>query len=258
MMSQIRQISAAFHLYSHAVNTTGKPLPCRNSSDNITISRHQPMTIPDFYKTKYQQYHEKTFYIDPSSFLLPFVKQLAPGSRILDVGCGSGRDLLWLSKKGFSPIGFEASAGLAELARSQSNCPVIEGDFKAYDFSSLTVDALLLSGALVHLPHNQVEPALKNILRALKKTTETTLYLSLKEGEGDYTDNHDRTFYLWQEKDIRSLATHLNLAPVHVARTSSVLGTGETWLGFVFKRNFTFSPGTAGSGGSGWQKKDLP
>jgi len=35
---------------------------------------------------------------------------------VLDVGCGSGRDLLWMKKWNFEVIGFERSPGFAELA----------------------------------------------------------------------------------------------------------------------------------------------
>ena len=36
---------------------------------------------------------------------------------VLDIGCGSGRDLKWLRERGFSVTGFERSKGLAALAR---------------------------------------------------------------------------------------------------------------------------------------------
>jgi len=38
------------------------------------------------------------------------------------VGCGSGRDLLWMKKQDFDVIGFERSPGLAELARENAGC----------------------------------------------------------------------------------------------------------------------------------------
>lgn len=40
-----------------------------------------------------------TYYIDPTVFLKPLVQYLKPGAEIIDVGCGSGRDLRWLKKK---------------------------------------------------------------------------------------------------------------------------------------------------------------
>jgi len=95
-------------------------------------------SISDYYEDNYYQaYHENTFLIDPTSFLEPFVESLHEGSLILDAGCASGRDLLWLKNRGFNVIGFEKSEQLARLARENAGCKVIEGDFEAYDFSEL-------------------------------------------------------------------------------------------------------------------------
>ncbi|MGA9179151.1 MAG: methyltransferase domain-containing protein, partial [Desulfobacterales bacterium] len=81
--------------------------------------------MSDYYQKNYTAYHEKTFSIDPSSFLTPLAQRLPPEAFILDVGCGSGRDLLWMKKRGFEVIGFERSEGLAELARNNADCEVI-------------------------------------------------------------------------------------------------------------------------------------
>ncbi len=194
------------------------------------------MTIPEYYTAHFAQYHEKTFHIDPAAFLSSFAANLKPGAHVLDIGCGSGRDLLWLAEKGFHPTGFEASPGLAALARQNANCPVIEGDFETYDFSTHQADAILMSGALVHLPHTQMEAALKNILQALKAGPEAPVYLSVKQGKGTFTDSHNRTFYLWQDPDVRAICLRIGLHVIDFSRSSSVLGTGEAWLGYVLKR----------------------
>ena len=70
----------------------------------------------EYYLENFKEYHEKTFYIDPNTILSPLSKCLAKGSKILDVGCGSGRDLLWFKKRGYHVTGFERSPGLLKLA----------------------------------------------------------------------------------------------------------------------------------------------
>jgi SAM-dependent methyltransferase len=83
------------------------------------------------------------------------------------VGCGSGRDLLWMKKRGFDVVGFEQSSGLAELARDNVLCEVIQGDFETYDFSTILVDAIMLVGALVHVPHEGFLDVFQNITSAI-------------------------------------------------------------------------------------------
>ena len=45
----------------------------------------------------------------PAPFLTPLADRLPAGSLVLDVGCGSGRDLCWMKSKGFRVMGLERS-----------------------------------------------------------------------------------------------------------------------------------------------------
>lgn len=191
------------------------------------------MTDIPYYAEHYAEYHAKTFHIDPAGFLSGFVKRLRPGAHILDIGCGSGRDLCWLGQQGFAVTGFDASSGLVGLARRHAGCPVIEGDFETFDFQALSVDAVLMSGSLVHLPHHRLAPTLERILHALKPDPGVLVYLSLKEGQGAFNHTRNRTYYLWQDSDIRSLCTGLGLEVLELRRSDSVRGTGAVWLGYV-------------------------
>ena len=123
--------------------------------------------MTDYYHHHARTYSDETVAIDPAPFLSGFIRQLSPGDHVLDVGCGSGRDLLWMQHKGLVVTGFERSPGLAGLARQHAGCRVIEGDFTTYDFAPLAIDAILMTGALVHVPHDHLPGVLKNILRAL-------------------------------------------------------------------------------------------
>ena len=86
------------------------------ADESNTLSK----TKKDYYQQHFLEYNRQTFNMDPASFLEPLAEQLAPGARILDVGCGSGRDLLWFKNRGFDVVGLERSPGLAGLARKNS------------------------------------------------------------------------------------------------------------------------------------------
>ena len=56
-------------------------------------------------------------------------RHVTTDDRILDVGCGAGRDMMWLANRGFSCVGLDCSPALAELARHHTELSVIEADF---------------------------------------------------------------------------------------------------------------------------------
>ena len=190
--------------------------------------------MSNFYQENYKAYHEKTFSIDPSSFLKPLAGRLPPEAFIMDVGCGSGRDLLWMKKRGFEVIGFERSPGLAELARENAGCEVIEADFETYDFSAIMVDAVMIVGALVHIPHDRFREVFRNITAALSENG--SVLLTLKEGEGSRKDSGGRFFYLWQDDEAQELFDDLGFKVCDFSKSVSKTGSGEVWMSYVLKK----------------------
>jgi SAM-dependent methyltransferase len=191
--------------------------------------------ICDYYETNAAEYNASTVRIDPSSFLEPLARRLTPGATILDIGCGSGRDMHWFRERGFCPTGLERSPTLAAMARSHSGCAVIEGDFETYDFSGLFVDAVVLTGALVHIPHGGFKAVFINILQALVPGGHALI--TLKEGLQLTETSHGRTFYLWQDPDLRSVFADLNLIVMEFSRDFSKVRDADIWLGYVLKKS---------------------
>lgn len=187
--------------------------------------------MSDYYKKHYQAYHKKTFSIDPSSFLEPLKKNLEPGCRILDIGCGSGRDMLWLKNHGFGVSGFERSAGLAELARQNTGCNIIEGDFVDFDFAKLPSDAVLFAGSLVHVPHEKLPAVFKRVTTGLRPGGK--VLITLKQGQGKASDEHGRVFYYWQESDLEAIFTELGFLVLNFSKQVSKVNAHDVWLGFV-------------------------
>ena len=183
-------------------------------------------------------YFARTVGIDAGRFLTPLVRVLPPGARVLDVGCGSGRDLRWLRAQGFAVTGLERAAALAARARVHAGCPVVEGDFETFDFTALPADAILLVGALVHVAPERLPAVLQRILGALGPWSAGGgwVYLSLKQGRGERQDPAGRRFYLWQDDALQAIFETLGLAAIDLAVSASAAGTGERWLGYVLRR----------------------
>ena len=190
--------------------------------------------MTDYYRTNYRDYHLRTFHLNPTSFLKPLVNVLPNDSTVLDVGCGSGRDLLWLKDRGYRIVGLERSAELAGLAQQKVDCEIIRADFESFDFSTLKFDAVLLIGVLVHVPHPKMLPVLKRIMKALRPGG--WILISLKEGQGRMTADDGRVFYLWRQTELSSVFEKLEVQEEASFNQRSVAGTSEIWLTYLLKR----------------------
>ena len=191
------------------------------------------MSSKSFYQNQAQAYFDQTFGVDPSLFLLPLVRHLSPGARILDVGCGAGRDMLWLTNMGYSCTGLDSSPALAELARRHTGQPVIEADFETFDFQEMDMDALLLVGALVHVPHERFQLILSRILRALKP--QGHVLLAMKQGQGVQTRPDGRVFFLWSKDDLMPIFEDCGLICIEYFKQQSKIRGSDIWMSFVLQ-----------------------
>jgi ubiquinone/menaquinone biosynthesis C-methylase UbiE len=78
---------------------------------------------------------------------------LPGGARVADLGCGSGVFTDLLSRAGYDCIGLDISPKLIEIGRRKyAEVEFIEGDVEHLPFPSGSLDGVLLSGIVHHLP----------------------------------------------------------------------------------------------------------
>ena len=85
--------------------------------------------------------------------LLRVLRELAPRSRVLDLGIGTGRELPFLLDAGHSPVGLDVSAEmLAVCARRARVVPLVKGDlWERMPWDDSSFDAVIaLHGTLSH------------------------------------------------------------------------------------------------------------
>lgn len=113
-----------------------------------------------------------------------------PPFRILDVGCGPGRDLKAFTSLGHLAIGLEGSAQFVAMARDSSGCEVWQQDFLRLSLPDHYFDGLFANASLFHIP----SAALPGVLRQLHATLKPrgVLFSSNPRGDNDEGWNGDR------------------------------------------------------------------
>lgn len=78
---------------------------------------------------------------------------LGQGSKVVDLGCGSGIFTFLLSQRGYDVAGLDISPRLLELGRQKwPHIPFVEGDVEALPYKDGSLDGVFLSGIVHHLP----------------------------------------------------------------------------------------------------------
>lgn len=112
----------------------------------------------------------------------PFLSLVKPGGRILDLGCGSGRDSKNFIQKGYEVEAVDSSPTLCRLASDYIGREVICQDMEEIEYRD-EFDGTWACASLVHITKKEIHKMLEKLTCALGKTG--VLYMSLKYGQGE-------------------------------------------------------------------------
>lgn len=113
-----------------------------------------------------------------------FLSHLSSKSKILDLGCGPGRDAKYFVQMGYSVVGIDLSSKMIDIA--QASIPEAEflvADIENFSFVEKTFDAVWASASLLHVPKQTLPQIIDKIHNCLK--TNGIFYLSMKKGTGE-------------------------------------------------------------------------
>lgn len=146
-----------------------------------------------YYADHADAFADSTAGVDMEPIRSRFLRHLPAGGRILDLGCGSGRDTKAFLKKGFQVDAVDGSAELCERASKLTGIPVKQMLFQELDAVS-AYDGIWACASILHLPRPELQDVLGRIAAALK--SDGVLYTSFKYGtfEGIRSGRHFTDF----------------------------------------------------------------
>lgn len=159
----------------------------------------------EYYKKNYKEFYKSTKDGNFEEIYRRFENRLK-GKKLLDLGCGAGRDLTYFKSQGYDIEGIDGCLELVGIARRRSGQKVYHMNYRDIDFFE-RFDGVWSMAGLVH----QDKKAIKNILNLVHRSLKTggILYLSFKYGdfqgyiEGryfSYIDEADLDFIIDSEK----------------------------------------------------------
>ena len=158
-----------------------------------------------------------------------------PPFRILDFGCGPGRDLAAFRALGHEPVGLEGTPSFARMARDHSGCEVWEQDFLELDLPAGHFDGIFANASLFHVPSAELPRVLRELRATLKP--EGVLFASNPRGNNDEGWNGGR-YGVWHDLDSwRRYVEGAGFTELeHYYRPPGLPREQQPWLATVWRR----------------------
>jgi SAM-dependent methyltransferase len=154
------------------------------------------------------------FSLRPSPWLLRAIreKQLRPRGALLDVGCGTGTNAIWLSRHGFRVSGVDVSPTAIAVASARSRRAGVAVDLRVASADRLpfkrdSFDVALDTGCFHSIPLRLRNPYARELARVLRPEA--------------------RFLLTWMPREVRT-----SLGPPHRPSLAEVASVFEPW--FVF------------------------
>lgn len=152
----------------------------------------------EYYNQNADMFAQGTRLVDFTVVQERFAKMLPAGSRILDFGCGSGRDTKYFLEKGYRVEATDGSSELCKLASDFTGIEVKEMLFQDLDARG-KYEGIWACSSILHLSKRELLPVIRKMCDALKDNG--VIYTSFKYGdfEGErngryFTDFTEDTF----------------------------------------------------------------
>lgn len=154
-----------------------------------------------YYNKNAEEYCLSTINLDMSDIYNKFLPLLPKGAKILDAGCGSGRDSKRFIDMGYEVVSFDASQKLVNWASQHTEQTVYKLNFEDMDFSG-EFDGIWACASLLHVDRKKLQSVFCKFSKALKPNG--VWYMSFKQGTSE-RQHKDRFFNDQTEESLKEV-----------------------------------------------------
>jgi len=175
----------------------------------------------DSYEEIAGDYAERWLKSDPVLVQRAIFSAHLPGPRVLDVGCGPGRDALALIQLGHEVTGIDLSRSFVKIARQTApQALFLEMDMRRLAFAPESFDGIWACASFLHVPRREALRTAWGFSRLLKPGG--ILYLSVKEGTEEMEEGFDERGIYYTYYQIEDLLWMMRIFDLTVKRWDRV------------------------------------
>lgn len=229
------------HSGSRLILSASRRISRGSRSTSMLRRCHRRVSLPivsqtlKYYDDNAQAFYDGTVSADMAQGRARFIEALPPGGRILDAGCGSGRDALAFNHLGFDVTAFDGSAEMVRLATNHTGLEVLQLTFEEVDWRE-TFDGIWANASLLHVPRDQLVGVMRKLRDAL--VIGGVWELSFKPGAGEGVA-FGRWFTNLSEADVPALIAEVGGLEILAVTSSYDVRTGksqEGWTNILVRR----------------------
>lgn len=202
------------------------------------MEQHEQVTI-DQYQAEAVEFRDGTWDHDVSQNRDALVAAMPnnPG-KILDLGCGPGRDLIAFKAQNHTVIGLDGTPAFVKMAQQASGCEVWQQSFLNLDLPPNTFDGIFANASLLHVPRREMPKVLADLWRSL--IINGVLLMSM--GRGDWEGYSARTsgyryVAAWEYQTLAQCVEAAGFEIIdHYYRPPGVPKEQQSWLVIVAKK----------------------
>lgn len=186
----------------------------------------------EYYNDNADKFILGTLNVDMMTIQKKFISYIPKGGKVLDLGCGSGRDSLFFKRLGYNVTAVDGSAEMCRQAEKNIGQPVINLTFNKLPYEA-EFDGIWACASLLHVPSSDI----KDVLVKIEKTLKTGGYFYFSVKYGDYEGEREGRYYTdYTEKSIEALFAAIpSLTKVDMWFTDDARpGRNDRWINCIF------------------------
>lgn len=188
--------------------------------------------MSNYYDINAIEYIKCTINCDMSFHYQKFLKYLPKTGKILDVGFGSGRDMIYFKSLGYDVEGIDTSVEFVKNMKEQGFSVKLQSAYEIDDNNKY--DGIWACASLLHIRREQLEITIMKCINALKENG--VFYCSFKYGDKEI-EKDGRYFNYINEEIIKFIIDEnkLYLAESYITNDVRADKNNEIWINVIIQ-----------------------